>query len=173
MYQRMVKYVMELNPDHEVHVFSTGNECIAQLHLEPDLISLDYNLPDIKGEELLTEIKNYNPEAIVIILSGQQDISTAVRLLKDGAYDYITKDEETKDRLINSIARAKKQLHLQKEVAHLKTQLNQKFQFDKSIIGSSTSMQRVFQLLKKAVTTNITVSAVSYTHLTLPTICSV
>ncbi len=163
MYQRMVKYVMELNPDHEVHVFSTGNECIAQLHLEPDLISLDYNLPDIKGEELLIEIKNYNPEAIVIILSGQQDITTAVGLLKDGAYDYITKDEDTKDRLVNSIAKAKKQLHLQKEVAHLKTQLNQKFQFNKSIIGSSTSMQRVFKLLKKAVTSNITVSVTGET----------
>lgn len=163
MYQRMIKYVMELNPDHEVHVFSTGKECIAQLHLEPDLISLDYNLPDIKGEDLLIEIKNYNPDALVIILSGQQDIATAVKLLKDGAYDYITKDEDTKDRLVNSIAKAKKQLHLQQEVAHLKTQLNQKFQFDKSIIGSSTAMQRVFKLLKKAVMTNITVSVTGET----------
>jgi len=158
MYQRMVKYVMELNPDHEVHVFSTGKECVSQLHLEPDLISLDYNLPDIQGEELLVEIKNYNPDILVIILSGQQNITTAVKLLKEGAYDYITKDEETKDRLLNSIAKAKKQLHLQKEVAHLRTQLNQKFQFNKSIIGSSNSMQRVFQLLEKAVTSNITVS---------------
>ena len=158
MYQRMVKYVMELNPDHEVHVFSTGKECVTQLHLEPDIISLDYNLPDIQGEDLLVEIKNYNPDALVIILSGQQNITTAVKLLKEGAYDYITKDEETKDRLLNSIAKAKKQLHLQKEVAHLRTQLNQKFQFDKSIIGSSSSMQRVFQLLEKAVTSNITVS---------------
>lgn len=158
MYQRMIKYIMELNPDHEVHVFSTGKDCIAQLHLEPDLISLDYNLPDIQGEALLVEIKSYNPDALVIILSGQQNIATAVKLLKEGAYDYITKDEDTKDRLLNSIAKAKKQLHLQKEVAHLKIQLNQKFQFDKSIIGSSNAMQRVFQLLEKAVTTNITVS---------------
>ncbi len=158
MYQRMVKYVMDLNPDHEVHIFSTGQECITQLHLEPDIISLDYNLPDIQGEAMLIEIKNYTPDALVIILSGQQDITTAVKLLKEGAYDYITKDEDTKDRLLNSIAKAKKQLQLQKEVAHLKIQLNQKFQFDKSIIGSSSAMQRVFQLLKKAVTSNITIS---------------
>ncbi len=158
MYQRMVKYVMDLNPDHEVHIFSTGQECITQLHLEPDIISLDYNLPDIQGEAMLIEIKNYTPDALVIILSGQQDITTAVKLLKEGAYDYITKDEDTKDHLLNSIAKAKKQLQLQKEVAHLKIQLNQKFQFDKSIIGSSSAMQRVFQLLKKAVTSNITIS---------------
>jgi len=116
MYQRMVKYVMELNPDHEVHVFSTGKECVTQLHLEPDIISLDYNLPDIQGEDLLVEIKNYNPDALVIILSGQQNITTAVKLLKEGAYDYITKDEETKDRLLNSIAKAKKQQLLEKAV---------------------------------------------------------
>ena len=34
MYQRMIKYVMELNPDHEVHVFSSGQECLQQLHLQ-------------------------------------------------------------------------------------------------------------------------------------------
>jgi len=70
MYQRMVKYVMELNPDHEVHVFATGKECVTQLHLEPDIISLDYNLPDIQGEDLLVDIKNFNPDTLVIILSA-------------------------------------------------------------------------------------------------------
>ncbi len=157
-YQQMIKYVMELNPDHEVHVFSSGQECLQQLHLQPDIISLDYTLPDMTGEDVLAKIKKFNEEIIVVILSGQQDISTAVKLLKEGAYDYITKDEETKDRLLNTLSHIKKHLNLQKEVAHLRTQLNTKFQFDKSIIGTSKAMQRIFQLLEKAVKTNITVS---------------
>ena len=37
MYQRMVKYIMELNPDHEVHVFATGQECLQHLNLQPDI----------------------------------------------------------------------------------------------------------------------------------------
>ena len=36
MYQRMVRYIMELNPDHELHVFATGRECLDQLKLAPD-----------------------------------------------------------------------------------------------------------------------------------------
>ena len=111
MYQRMIKYVMELNPDHEVHVFASGQECLQQLHLQPDIISLDYSLPDMTGEEVLEKIKKYNEEILVIILSGQQDISTAVKLLKKGAYDYITKDEETKDRLLNTLSHIKKHLN--------------------------------------------------------------
>lgn len=163
MYQRMVKYVMELNPDHEVHVFSSGQECLQQLHLQPDIISLDYTLPDMTGEEVLEKIKKFNEEILVVILSGQQDISTAVKLLKKGAYDYITKDEETKDRLLNTLSHIQKHLNLQKEVAHLRTQLNTQFQFDKSIIGSSKAMQRIFLLLEKAVKTNITVSVTGET----------
>lgn len=163
MYQRMIKYVMELNPDHEVHVFSSGQECLQQLHLQPDIISLDYTLPDMTGEEVLEKIKKFNEEIIVVILSGQQDISTAVKLLKEGAYDYITKDEETKDRLLNTLSHIKKHINLEKEVAHLRTELNDKYQFDKSIIGSSKAMQRIFQLLEKAVKTNITVSVTGET----------
>lgn len=163
MYQRMIKYVMELNPDHEVHLFASGQECLKQLHLQPDIISLDYSLPDMTGEEVLEKIKAYNEEILVLILSGQQDIATAVKLLKKGAYDYIIKDEETKDRLLNSISHIKKHLHLQKEVAQLKKQLNTKYQFGNSIIGTSKAMQRTFQLLEKAVKTSITISVTGET----------
>lgn len=163
MYQRMVKYIMEMNPDHEVHVFDSGKECIRQLHLQPDIISLDYTLPDMSGEEVLQEIKKYNEDILVLILSGQQDIRTAVQLLREGAYDYITKDEETKERLLHALNLLKKRLLLQKEVAHLKSQLNTKYEFSNSIIGNSKPMQRVFQLLEKAVKTNITISVTGET----------
>ena len=90
MYQRMVKYIMELNPDYEVHVFGTGEECIKNLGLRPNIISLDYTLPDMTGEEILRRIKQFDERINVVILSGQQDIATAVKLLKNGAYDYLS-----------------------------------------------------------------------------------
>ena len=158
MYQRMVKYVMELNPDHEVHVFATGEECIQSLHLNPAIISLDYTLPDITGGEVLKKVKDYNKDISVIILSSQQDVSTAVKLLREGAYDYITKDSETKERLINTINHIKEQETLKKEVINLRQELQTSFKVDKSIIGDSKAMQNVFTLLEKAVKTNITVS---------------
>ena len=158
MYQRMVKYIVELNPDHEVYLFSTGQECLQQLSLQPDIISLDYSLPDMTGEEVLTKIKQFNAQIGVIVLSGQQDISTAVQLLKKGAYDYITKDSETKDRLLNTLAHIKHQISLSDELDQLKAQLSTKYEFGNSIIGNSPPIQQVFKLMEKAVKSDITVS---------------
>ena len=158
MYQRMVKYVMELNPDHQVHVFATGQECIQSLHLNPSIVSLDYSLPDMTGEEVLKKIKDFNSDISVLILSSQQDVSTAVKLLREGAYDYITKDSETNDRLLHTINRVKQQNKLKAEVSSLKEELQVSYKVDKSIIGDSKPMQNVFSLLEKAVKTNITIS---------------
>jgi len=158
MYQRMVNYIMGLNPDHEIHVFASGQECVKHLNLNPDIISLDFTLPDMTGEEVLQKIKSHNQDTEVIILSGQQDISTAVKLLKDGAYDYITKDDETKERLLHSLNNIKNHQSLKEEVVSLKAQLNEKHEFGKHIIGNSRPMQKVFRLIEKAVHTNITVS---------------
>ena len=158
MYQKMVKYIMELNPDHEVYAFATGEECVQHLHLQPSVISLDYSLPDMTGEDVLTKIKNYNKDIAVVILSSQQDVSTAVALLRQGAYDYITKDNETKEKLLNTLDHIRQQQALKKEVQLLKQELQSSYAFEKNIIGTSAPMQAVFALMKKASQTNITVS---------------
>ncbi len=158
MYQRLVKYVMELNPDHQVHIFATGQECLQNLHLNPSIVSLDYSLPDMTGEEVLRKIKDYNKDISVLILSSQQDVSTAVKLLREGAADYITKDSETNDRLLHAINRAKEQNQLKAEVNTLREELEINYKVDKSIIGDSKPMQQVFSLLEKAIKTNITIS---------------
>lgn len=158
MYQKMVKYIMELNPDHEVHAFATGEECIQHLHLKPAVISLDYSLPDMSGKDVLKKINDYNKDIAVVILSSQQDVSTAVALLRQGAYDYITKDSETKDKLLNTLDHIRKHQELQAEVHQLKQELQSSYAFDKNIIGNSPAMQEVFTLMEKAIKTNITVS---------------
>lgn len=157
MYQRMIKYIMELNPDHEVLTFVNGQDCLDNLKLQPDVISLDYTLPDMTGAEVLRKIKAFNEDIGVIILSGQQDIATAVKLLKEGAYDYITKDKETKDRLLHTLTHIKQRNDLKREVRQLKEELNTKYQFRKNIIGNSKPMQRIFALMEKATKSNITV----------------
>jgi len=158
MYQRMVKYMLELNPDHDVKLFSTGEECVQNLHLNPDIVSLDYTLPDITGKEVLKKIKDFNKDISVIILSSQQDVSTAVGLLKDGAYEYITKDGETKDRLINTINNIKEHNSLKEEVDTLKEELQTSYKSNTNIIGDSKVMKDVFSLMQKAIKTNITIS---------------
>ena len=158
IYRKMVKYLLELNPDHEVFVFENGKDCLNNLNLQPQIISLDYTLPDMTGEEVLQKVKQFNRSIGVIILSGQNDIGTAVKLLKEDAQDYIVKDADTKERLLHSVENLKKRFALEEEVAQLKNELGQHYAFGNHMKGESPAMQKVFQLVEKALRTNIIVS---------------
>jgi DNA-binding NtrC family response regulator len=157
-YTKFLKYVLELNPDYEVEFFTSGKDCLANLYKNPAVITLDYSLPDMAGEKVLSQIRSHDPNMSVIIVSAQEKIHTAVELLKLGAFDYISKDHETKDRLLNSIHNARNKTSLIKEIDHLKKEISEKYEFEKSIIGSSPAIKRIFSLLEKAVQTNISVS---------------
>lgn len=158
MYGELLTFNLSLNPDYEVELFRTGQECINNLYKGPSAISLDYTLPDMTGFEVLEKIKKYNPEIPVVIVSGQEDVSTAVGLLKKGAYDYIVKDEDTKDRLWNCMKNIRENLSLKKEISELKEEIGKKYEFTSVIKGNSNAIQKAFKLMEKATKTNITVS---------------
>ncbi len=158
MYGKMLKYLCELNPDYTVQWFKKGKDCLEKLHLQPQIVLLDYSLPDISGKEVLEKIKRSNNQIGVIIISGQQDIATAVELLQMGAYDYVIKNEEIRERLPHIIQKIFHNQQLSEEVQTLKEELGQKFRLDSSLIGQSEPMQGVYRLLQKAAASNITVS---------------
>lgn len=157
-YAKFLKYVLGLNPDYEVEFFTTGKDCVNNLHKNPAVVTLDYSLPDMPGEKVLSQIKAHDANINVIIISAQEKIGTAVELLKLGAYDYIAKDQETKDRVINSINNARNKSSLIKEIDYLKKEISEKYEFEKSIIGNSVAIKKIFSLLEKACSTNISVS---------------
>jgi DNA-binding NtrC family response regulator len=157
-YTKFLQYVLGLNPDYEVEFYTTGKDCVANLYKNPAIITLDYSLPDGPGEKVLGQIRSHDPNINVIIVSAQEKIHTAVELLKSGAYDYISKDHETKERLLNAINNARNKSSLIKEIDHLKKEISEKYEFEKSIIGTSPAIRRTFSLLEKAVQTNISVS---------------
>jgi DNA-binding NtrC family response regulator len=157
-YTRFLKYVFGLNPDYETQFFVTGKELLGQLHQIPDVITLDYSLPDMSGEDVLKAIRDFDPSINIIIVSAQEKIGTAVTLLKMGAFDYIVKDEDAKDRILNSVSNALNKTTLVREIDRLKQEISIKYEFDKSIIGNSPAIRKVFDLLEKAVKNNITVS---------------
>ncbi len=146
-----------MNPDYEVDLCTTGKACLEQLYRKPDVISVDYGLPDMTGDTLLRKIHEVDSTVPVVVISGQEDIGTAVDLLKKGARDYITKDENTKNQLWKSIIHIREHSDLKQEVESLKEQLEEKFSFD-SIIGKSKAMQQVYTMLRKAAKSNINVS---------------
>lgn len=157
-YGQILLHHLSLNPDYDVHLFEKGRDLLSNLYKKPNLICMDFGLPDIKGEALLKEIKSRNNDIPVVVISGQEEISVAVQLLKAGARDYIIKDEHTKDLLWRSIINIRENQSLRDEVDTLREELQTKYSFEKSIIGKSQPIKKTFSLVEKAIRTNINVS---------------
>jgi DNA-binding NtrC family response regulator len=157
-YGEMLKYHISLNPDYVVEKYETGKEFLNNLYKNPSVISLDYSLPDISGLEVLKKVQAFNPDLPVIIVSGQEDVSTAVNLLKHGAYDYFVKDDDTKDRIWNALKNIKEKFELEKQIDVLQTEIGKKYKFGNSIKGNSPKIKQVFSLIEKAIQTSISVS---------------
>ncbi|KIA97663.1 sigma-54-dependent transcriptional regulator [Flavobacterium sp. JRM] len=153
-----LKYHLKLNPDFEVFLFKTGKECLDNLFQNPNIICLDFGLPDITGDLLLKKIQQTNNQIPIIIISGQEEIEVAVDFLKSGAKDYIVKSNHTKELLWNSIIKIRENLNLINEVEELKEKLEQKFSFENTIIGQSEGIKVVFNKINKSLSTNINVS---------------
>ena len=157
-YGSMLQHYLSLNPDYEVKRFESSREFFDRLHEKPDVVTLDYSMPDMDGSEVLKKIREVHPDIQVIIISGQEDVGTAINLLKNGAFDYIVKDEDTKDRIWNTILHLKEINGLRQEVEQLKDQVGRKYDYSKFLIGKSPAMEKVYSLIEKASRTNITVS---------------
>lgn len=156
-YRKLLHHNLTLNPDYKVEVFDSGEAFLKRIKDKPDVVTLDYQLPDHNGEALLKKIKAYDPAIEVLIVSEQNEIETAVKLLKAGAYDYITKTEDIRDRLLNVIQHIRKNRSLKTQLETLQSEVEQKYNFETSIIGQSSPMKKVFQMMQKATTNNISV----------------
>ncbi len=157
-YGEILRYHLGLNPDYEVFLFNSAAKCLEHLHEGPALLTLDFSLPDMSGDKLLERIREIRPGLPVIVISSQEDINVAVKLMKMGATDYLVKDEATKDLLWNSILRVRETQSLRQEVETLRAELGQKYSFSNTLIGSSERLMRVFGLMEKATKTNINVT---------------
>jgi DNA-binding NtrC family response regulator len=158
-YGSMLHHYLSLNPDYEVKRFENSAEFFNNLHENPDVVTLDYSLPDMAGDEVLKKIKEAHPGIQVVVISGQEDVATAISLLKNGAFDYIVKDDDTKDRIWNTLLHLKEINGLRQEVEDLKEQVVKKHgDFSKFLIGKSEEIAKICGLIEKASKTNITVS---------------
>jgi len=157
-YRNFLNYTLQLNPDYEVQTFENGKDCLDNLHQKPDLITVDYSLPGMNGVELIKKIKDLDESIQLIVISGQEDVGTAVELLKLGVFDYIIKNEDTKPRLLNSVQNGLINVTLKTEITELREDLGKKYDFSKTIIGNSDALKKTFSLIEKAASSKITVS---------------
>ncbi|MHB8900636.1 MAG: sigma-54-dependent transcriptional regulator [Thermoguttaceae bacterium] len=120
-----------------------------------DVILLDIKMPGMDGMELLDHIRRIDPETAVIMLTAFAAVDTAVRALKQGAFDYVTKPIDP-DELSHLVLRAMEQRRLRQENSQLRETLDETLAADR-IVGESPPMQKVLQLVEHVSKTDATV----------------
>lgn len=157
-YSRLLVHNLSLNPDYEIESFTNGKDCLNNLHKNPDVITLDYRLPDMQGLEILKKIKEENEEIQVILISEQDEIDVVVELLKYGAYDYIVKSKDIRERLLNTIQNIRNGVRQRREIVSLRSEVKKKYSYQNTIFGNHPATQNIFGLIEKATRTNISVT---------------
>ncbi len=120
-----------------------------------DIVLADIKMPGMDGLEMQRRIKTLNKDSIVIIMTAFASVDTAVRALKDGAYDYITKPFDPDD-LSHLIRNATKQIDLQKENEVLKEKVSNLDNVE-DLIGNSKAMKKVLKEVESVSQSNASV----------------
>jgi FixJ family two-component response regulator len=103
VYAELVGFHLTENVSCTIEKYNTGEEFLANLSKNPNLVILDYALPDITGDEMFKKVKAFNPEIEVIFLTATSNLIKVVELIKLGAYDYILKDENAQRVLLEDV----------------------------------------------------------------------
>ncbi|MBC8385144.1 MAG: sigma-54-dependent Fis family transcriptional regulator, partial [Candidatus Cloacimonetes bacterium] len=133
-----------------------GNKAIRSIQNEkPDLVLLDYKLPDINGIEVLKKIQELELSIIVIMITAYGDIKDAVTSMKLGAYDYLTKPFNNDD-ILMIVEKSLKTLQMSREAGNF----YRKISADESIkemMGESKEIRKVLSQVELVADSDITV----------------
>jgi two-component system response regulator PilR (NtrC family) len=156
--------IMLKKEGYKVSLASNGEEVVKLIDNDLfDLVLMDIRMPKLDGISALKRIKSIAPETVVIMITAYASADTAIKAMKEGAYDYITKPFKVEEiKLIINNALEKK--NLQKENILLKRVVRDRYHFG-NIIGQSPKMMALYDLLEKVspTKTNILIAGESGT----------
>jgi two-component system response regulator PilR (NtrC family) len=148
--------IMLKKEGYKVSLASNGDEVLKYIDKDIfDLVLLDIRMPKMDGIAVLKKIKSTSPETVVIMITAYASADTAIKAMKEGAYDYITKPFKV-DEIKLIIKNALEKKHLQKENVLLKRVVRDRYVFD-NIIGQSPKMLALYDLLEKVAPTKTNV----------------
>lgn len=159
LFCRVMYHILSSNKDYEIETFNTAKSFTERMEeRQPNVVCIDFNLPDIDGFELINEVKGKYPEIPIIVISGQENLETAVELMKAGIYNYLTKDKDTKNKIWFDLRNIRNSSILRKEYEQLSKRLGIHKDTKKIIIGNSPKVKIITDLTYKASVSNIPVS---------------
>ncbi|HEX9800397.1 MAG TPA: sigma-54 dependent transcriptional regulator [Thermoanaerobaculia bacterium] len=127
----------------------TGEEALLLLDKHSvDLVLLDLMLPGMSGMEVLHQIRQRDPDQVIVIITAYSSIEGAIDAMREGAYHYIPKPFKNEEVLL-TVRKGIDQRRLTSENRHLRQQLEKRYGLD-NIIGKGPSMQQVFELIRLA-----------------------
>jgi DNA-binding NtrC family response regulator len=140
----------------EIDSVSNGLDAIERIaEKEYDMLILDIMMPKMSGMEVLQRVKETHPDTDVIMITGLNQIETAVKAMKLGAFDYLPKPFDPEE-LELVVERAFERRQLLQENINLKKEVSARYSFE-NIIGTSPPMQNVYRLIARCAPTNSTV----------------
>src|SRR6185369_8816413 len=140
----------------EIAVVSSGEDALDAVAARAfDVVLLDILMPGMDGLELLERMRANGPAPQVIMLTATKTVKTAVRAMKLGAFDYVTKPFDI-DELIVLVERAAQSAALLREVTALRQEVGHRYSFD-NIIGRSAPMQSVLNTVSRVAPLRTTV----------------
>jgi two-component system nitrogen regulation response regulator NtrX len=136
--------------DHDVRSASSAGEAIAVFtEFRPDVTFMDVKMARMDGLEALSRIREIDPTAVVVMISGHGTIETAVEATRRGAFDFLEKPLDT-DRLLLVLRNSLNQQGLAAENARLRGEVESRHQ----IVGRSFALRQVLERVEKVAPTD-------------------
>jgi DNA-binding NtrC family response regulator len=151
---KLIKASLAQKEACEVHTFDSGEEFFNHLHLMPDILILDYNLPGMSGLNVLKKVKQTNPEIATILLSGQSKLEVVVEAYNGGVNRYLIKNGNVVLELSHCLDTLMTNVNLRKEVADLRTEILDRNKY-KTVVGESKPVLQILRLIQKIENTNL------------------
>jgi two-component system, NtrC family, response regulator HydG len=143
---------------YEVDVAESGEVAVAiAAERPPDVVLTDLKMPKMDGVELLTRLRQQDPELPVIVITAFGDVGSAVRAVRAGAEDYLTKPVDF-DALSMVVAKALSMRALRGEAVDLRRQLRERDGDGlEGLIGASPAMQKIYRVARQVAGARATV----------------